>query len=96
MELDSSREWPRLVWEDGTFHVRPGFLGFAVDPEMPAYLLHRGIMRFTIGPLDRALQVGAAENACMHACMHGCDPLAECPVAEFHPAAWMCGCGNHV
>ncbi|KXZ43080.1 hypothetical protein GPECTOR_104g86 [Gonium pectorale] len=57
MDLNYGREWPRLVWEDGTFAFRPGFLGPAVDPRFAPYWLHRGLARFQFTKLDRAVQV---------------------------------------
>ncbi|KAG2432241.1 hypothetical protein HXX76_009160 [Chlamydomonas incerta] len=61
MDLHYGRELPRWVWQDGTFVFRPGCLTPAVDPDVPAYWLHRGIARFTLGRTDMAVQavVGA-------------------------------------
>ncbi|GLI70671.1 hypothetical protein VaNZ11_015610 [Volvox africanus] len=56
MDLDYGREWPRIVWENGSLMLRPGFLQPFVDPDYPPYWLHRGIARFEISAGDRVMQ----------------------------------------
>ncbi|KAG2446979.1 hypothetical protein HYH02_008133 [Chlamydomonas schloesseri] len=69
MDLHYARELPRWVWQDGRVVFRPGFLTAPIDPDVPAYWLHRGIARFTLGRSDMAVQavVGAAYLAVLAA-----------------------------
>ncbi len=62
----------RLIWEDGTFVFRPGFLQPAIDPDLPAYWLHIGIARFPLGPADRAAEVRVREVYGLGVNIHVC------------------------